>query len=50
MKPPKIVLWLFLLAFACLGMVFLTGCVTFGIDTDFGRFTYELPMPKGTKK
>lgn len=30
----------------------LQGCATLGIsfDTDFGKFTYELPEPKGTKK
>jgi hypothetical protein len=40
----------FLLALALLSASFLTGCVTLGVDTDFGRFVYELPMPKGTKK
>ena len=30
----------------------LSGCATLGIsfETDYGRFTYELPEPKGTKK
>lgn len=30
----------------------LTGCTTLGISlqTDYGRLTYELPEPKGTKK
>jgi hypothetical protein len=50
MSAKKLVLTLIILAFGCLGMVFLTGCVTLGVDTDFGRFTYELPLPKGTKK
>lgn len=28
------------------------GCATFGVsfETDYGKFTYELPEPKGTKK
>jgi hypothetical protein len=50
MNAKKLVALMIILAFACLGMVFLTGCVTLGVDTDFGRFTYELPLPKGTKK
>lgn len=30
----------------------LTSCTTLGISlqTDYGRLTYELPEPKGTKK
>jgi hypothetical protein len=52
MKPQKIALGLILLAFACLAMAFLTGCTTLGIslETQYGRFTYELPEPTGTKK
>lgn len=50
MTAKKLVALIVVLAFACLSMVLLTGCVTLGIDTDFGRFTYELPLPKGTQK
>jgi hypothetical protein len=52
MKPQKIALGLILISFAFLAMAFLTGCETLGISlqTDFGRITYELPQPKGTKK
>jgi hypothetical protein len=52
MKPEKIALGMILISFAFLAMAFLTGCETLGISlqTDYGRFTYELPEPKGTKK
>jgi hypothetical protein len=52
MKPKQIALGMILISFAFLAMAFLTGCETLGIslDTDFGRLTYELPEPKGTKK
>jgi hypothetical protein len=52
MKPEKIALSLILISFAFLAMSFLTGCSTLGISlqTDYGRLTYELPEPKGTKK
>jgi hypothetical protein len=52
MKPEKIALGLILISLAFLAMAFLTGCETLGISlqTDFGRLTYELPEPKGTKK
>jgi hypothetical protein len=52
MKPQKIALGLILISLAFLAMAFLTGCTTLGIslDTDYGRLTYELPAPKGTKK
>jgi hypothetical protein len=52
MKPEKIALGLVLISLAFLAMAFLTGCTTLGIslDTDYGRLTYELPEPKGTKK
>lgn len=38
-------------ALFCLAMLFLTGCETlrFGISTDFGTFSYELPKPTSTK-
>jgi hypothetical protein len=52
MRPEKIALGMILLLFAFLAMAFLTGCTTLGISlqTDYGRLTYELPEPKGTKK
>jgi hypothetical protein len=52
MRPEKIALSLILISFAFLAMAFLTGCSTLGISlqTDYGRLTYELPEPKGTKK
>jgi hypothetical protein len=52
MKPEKIALGLILISLAFLAMAFLTGCETLGISlqTDFGRITYELPEPRGTKK
>jgi hypothetical protein len=52
MKSKQIALGMILLSFAFLAMAFLTGCSTLGIslDTDYGRLTYELPEPKGTKK
>jgi hypothetical protein len=52
MKPEKIALVMILISFAFLAMAFLTGCETLGISlqTDYGRLTYELPEPKGTKK
>jgi hypothetical protein len=52
MNPKKIALGMIVLSFAFLAMAFLTGCETLGISlqTDYGRITYELPEPKGTKK
>ena len=52
MKTQKITFIIVLLSFVFLGMTFLIGCTTLGIslDTDYGRITYELPEPKGTKK
>lgn len=52
MNAKKIALGLIIISFAFLAMAFLTGCTTLGISlqTDYGRFTYELPEPKGTKK
>jgi hypothetical protein len=52
MKPQKIALGLILISFAFLAIAFLTGCTTLGIslETQYGRFTYELPEPTGTKK
>jgi hypothetical protein len=52
MKAKKIALGMIVLSFAFLAMAFLTGCETLGISlqTDYGRITYELPKPTGTKK
>jgi hypothetical protein len=52
MKAQKIAFTLIVLSFAFVAMAFLTGCETLGISlqTDYGRITYELPEPKGTKK
>jgi hypothetical protein len=52
MNPKKTAICMVLISFAFLGMAFLTSCTTLGIslDTDYGRLTYELPEPKGTKK
>jgi hypothetical protein len=52
MNAKKIALGMILILFAFLTMAFLTGCETLGISlqTDYGRITYELPKPTGTKK
>lgn len=52
MKPKTIALGLILISFAFLALAFLTSCTTLGIslETQYGRFTYELPEPTGTKK
>jgi hypothetical protein len=52
MSPKKIALFLILISFVFLGMALLTSCTTLGIslETQYGRFTYELPEPTGTKK
>lgn len=52
MKPNQIALVLILISLAFLAMAFLNGCTTLGVslETDYGRLTYELPEPKGTKK
>ena len=52
MKPEKIALGMILVSSAFLALAFLTGCTTLGVslETDYGRLTYELPEPKGTKK
>jgi hypothetical protein len=38
-------------ALFALAMLFLTGCETlrFGVQTDFGSFSYELPKPRTSK-
>ena len=52
MKPKKIALRMILISFGFLALTFLTGCTTLGVSfqTEYGRFTYELPEPNGTKK
>lgn len=52
MNAKQISLGLVIISFAFLAMAFLTSCTTLGISlqTDYGRLTYELPEPKGTKK
>lgn len=52
MNAKQIALGMIIISFAFLAMAFLTSCTTLGISlqTDYGRITYELPEPKGTKK
>ena len=51
MRPARIAAALIALAFACLALAFLTGCETLrlGLATDYGTFSYELPMPRPGK-
>lgn len=54
MNAPRIALFIFVLAFLFLGLAFLTGCSALGpvgisFETDWGRFTYQVPeMPSRT--
>jgi hypothetical protein len=52
MSAKQMALGLILISFAFLALAFLTGCATLGVslETQYGRFTYELPKPTGTKK
>ena len=52
MNAKQIALGIIVISFAFLALAFLTGCTTLGIslETQYGRFTYELPEPTGTKK
>jgi hypothetical protein len=52
MSAKQMALGLILISFAFLALAFLTGCTTLGVslETQYGRFTYELPEPRGTKK
>lgn len=52
MNAKQIALGMILISFSFLALTFLTGCTTLGVsfETDYGRLTYELPEPKGTKK
>ena len=51
----KIALNIIITLFVALGSIFLMGCEVLGqptvcIETQYGKFCYELPEPKGTKK
>lgn len=51
MKPGHIALGLIIISLAFAAMAFLTGCETLGVSlqTDYGKFTYQLPeLPKPT--
>ena len=52
MNAKQIALGIIVISFAFLALALLTGCTTLGIslETQYGRFTYELPEPTGTKK
>jgi hypothetical protein len=52
MKAKQIALGIIVISFAFLALALLTSCTTLGIslETQYGRFTYELPEPIGTKK
>lgn len=43
--PPRVAAILVILACIFLILAFLTGCETLGVslETDYGRFTYQLP-------
>jgi hypothetical protein len=52
MSANKIAFGIILIGFILFAIAFLTGCETLGVSfqTDYGKFTYELPELKGTKK
>jgi hypothetical protein len=55
MKPKKIAAFLVTLVFAVLGTLLLSSCAGVGtprltLETQYGRFSYELPEMKGLKK
>jgi hypothetical protein len=55
MKPKKIVIVMIVISFVFLGMAFLTGCSALGqpticVETQYGKFCYELPEIKGLQK
>ena len=52
MKPKKIVLMFVVAIMVLLGAALMSGCAGLGVslETEWGKFTYELPEPKGTKK
>lgn len=45
MTPAKVAALVVLLGWIFLALAFLTGCETLGVslETDYGRFTYQLP-------
>lgn len=48
MNPPRLAVFLLVLSFLLLGLALLTGCSALGpigisFETDFGRFTYQVP-------
>jgi ABC-type transport system involved in cytochrome c biogenesis permease subunit len=55
MNAKKIALAMIVISFMFLGMAFLTGCSVLGqpnvcIETQYGKFCYELPEIKGLQK
>jgi hypothetical protein len=48
----KIALNIIIISFLAFAAFMMLGCTTLGIsfETEYGKFTYELPEPKGTKK
>jgi hypothetical protein len=55
MKAKKIALVMIVVSFMFLGMVFLTSCSALGqpkvcVETQYGKFCYELPEMQGLKK
>jgi hypothetical protein len=55
MKPRKLAAFLLAVLFAALGTLLLSSCAGVGtprftLETDYGRFSYELPELKGLKK
>ena len=51
MTPARIAATALLLGWLYIATAFLTGCQTLrlGLATDYGTFSYELPMPTSTK-
>jgi len=55
MNAKQIALAMIVISFIFLGIAFLTGCSalgqpTFCMETQYGKFCYELPEIKGLKK
>lgn len=55
MKPKKLATALLAVLFAAIGTLLLSSCAGVGtprftLETDYGRFSYELPELKGLKK
>lgn len=51
MSPAKIAAIVLMIGWVFLAASFLTGCETLrlGLATDYGTFSYELPMPRPGK-